>query len=100
MSISFSSSLLSSSSSSSSSSLLIIPPPSIYYCYLLHSLSPSHNCSNYIGFTTNPIRRLRQHNGIIKMGAKKTKKKRPWEMILCVYGFPSNIAALQFEWAW
>ncbi|KAL8129851.1 hypothetical protein V2J09_019006 [Rumex salicifolius] len=71
-----------------------------YACYLLTSLSPRHKGHTYIGFTVNPKRRIRQHNGEITMGATRTKKKRPWEMALCIYGFPTQVAALQFEWAW
>lgn len=69
-------------------------------CYLLTSLSPRHKGHTYIGFTVNPKRRIRQHNGEIRSGAQRTKSKRPWEMALCIYGFPTNVAALQFEWAW
>ncbi|XP_024032658.1 uncharacterized protein LOC112095210, partial [Morus notabilis] len=71
-----------------------------YACYLLVSLSPRHKGHTYIGFTVNPRRRIRQHNGEIGCGAWRTKKRRPWEMVLCIHGFPSNVSALQFEWAW
>ncbi|CAK9167013.1 unnamed protein product [Ilex paraguariensis] len=71
-----------------------------FSCYLLTSLSPRHTRSTYIGFTVNPRRRIRQHNGEIRSGAGRTKNKRPWEMVLCIYGFPTHVAALQFEWAW
>jgi structure-specific endonuclease subunit SLX1 len=71
-----------------------------YACYLLLSLSPMSKNNVYVGSTPNPVRRLRQHNGEITGGAKKTLSKRPWQMVVVVYGFPSRLAALQFEWAW
>ncbi|RIA84080.1 hypothetical protein C1645_880139 [Glomus cerebriforme] len=71
-----------------------------YCCYLLRSLAPNYRQTGYIGSTNNPKRRLRQHNGEISLGAKQTVKKRPWEIVLFVYGFPNQVAALQFEWSW
>ncbi|KAI4369858.1 hypothetical protein MLD38_018258 [Melastoma candidum] len=71
-----------------------------FACYLLTSLSPRHKGHTYIGFTVNPRRRIRQHNGELKSGAWRTKSKRPWEMVICIYGFPTHVSALQFEWAW
>lgn len=53
----------------------------------------------YIGATKNFSRRLRQHNGEIKGGAKATKD-RNWEPIIHIKGFNNWIETLQFEWHW
>ncbi|KAG7370063.1 GIY-YIG catalytic domain containing protein [Nitzschia inconspicua] len=72
-----------------------------FHCYLLKSEDPKHPHKTYVGFTTNPHRRLRQHNGIVKGGAWRTKRGgRPWTFVAIVEGFPSNVVALKFEWAW
>ncbi|CAG8519969.1 11504_t:CDS:2 [Acaulospora morrowiae] len=68
--------------------------------YLLRSANPKYVNYAYVGTTPNPQKRLRMHNGELAAGAKKTESKRPWEYVLFVYGFPSKIAAYQFEWAW
>ncbi|KAJ3165773.1 Structure-specific endonuclease subunit SLX1 [Geranomyces variabilis] len=99
----------SSSSSSSSSSLSAsqqLPqystplPPHFYGCYLLRSQKARCKDFAYVGSTPNPIRRLRQHQGEIKGGAKHTERHRPWDMVCVVFGFPNKYAALQFEWGW
>lgn len=67
-----------------------------FYCYLLKSPSGG----TYVGFTTNPKRRLRQHNGEIKGGARYTKRCSQWKMAYLVSGFKTKTHALRFEWAW
>jgi len=52
----------------------------------------------YIGYTNNICRRLRQHNGEIKGGAKHTIRARPWKLIYYIYGFSNHKEALSFEW--
>jgi structure-specific endonuclease subunit SLX1 len=73
-----------------------------FHCYLLRSLDPDHPLKTYIGFTTHPQRRIRQHNGILKnAGARRTKiSGRPWTFVCVIHGFQDKITALQFEWAW
>jgi len=73
-----------------------------FHCYLLRSMNPDHPYKTYIGFTTHPQRRIRQHNGILKAGgARRTKRAgRPWTFVCVIHGFQDKITALQFEWAW
>ena len=57
------------------------------------------NCT-YAGVSPDPERRLRQHNGEIKGGAKyPLSKGKGWIPAWIIEGFPTKQNALQFEWA-
>lgn len=75
-------------------------PPGENYCYLLRSLDSDHPLKTYIGYTTNPSRRLRQHNGELIRGARRTMSGRPWTYVAIISGFLDKVSAMQFEWAW
>jgi ribA/ribD-fused uncharacterized protein len=55
--------------------------------------------NTYIGATTDPDHRLRQHNGELVGGARATAGKF-WTRVFYITGFPDWRTALQFEWAW
>ncbi|KAI1823002.1 hypothetical protein F4861DRAFT_352594 [Xylaria intraflava] len=79
--------------------VLATPIPPLYTVYVLRSTV--RQTALYIGSTPNPPRRLKQHNGVVQGGAKRTARstRRPWEMVGLVSGFPNMVGALQFEWA-
>ena len=53
---------------------------------------------NYIGYTNNLQRRLRQHNGELAGGASRTKRGA-WSIHHVVRGFNTKQSALRFEFA-
>lgn len=63
-----------------------------YYVYWIVS-----GRSSYIGATTNPQKRLRQHCGIISGGANRTRGKL-WKYKCVISGFRTWQEALCFEW--
>jgi predicted GIY-YIG superfamily endonuclease len=67
----------------------------MHYCYILYSTTSNRT---YVGYTVDPRRRLRQHNGLISGGAKSTRNNQ-WD-ILTVIGSSnfSKTSALSFEW--
>jgi len=67
-----------------------------HYCYILKNIANDKKI--YIGYTTDPKRRIRQHNQELVGGAKYTKYNKEWIMFVIIKGFPNMINALQFEW--
>ena len=65
--------------------------------YLLQSESRPRK--TYCGITNQRSRRIRQHNGEISGGARRTRGCRPWRMYAVVTGFINKRDALRFEWS-
>lgn len=73
----------------------------LFYCYMIYTTDTRHT---YIGASTNPFRRLRQHNQELSGGAKATaiqqKKGLLWSLGCYLSNIPEWRSALQIEWRW
>lgn len=60
-----------------------------YCCYLLYCDSKMKRANKcYIGYTVDPKKRLKQHNGLQPGGAKQTAKwKGHWKLVFYISGF-------------
>ncbi|MBO4408929.1 MAG: GNAT family N-acetyltransferase [Clostridiales bacterium] len=65
----------------------------IHYCYILECADKTL----YTGYTTDPGRRLREHNEDDKRGASYTRTRRPCRL-LYVREFHSKNNAMKYEW--
>ena len=65
----------------------------MYLVYIIRSENRS-----YIGMTNDFFKRWKQHNNILKGGAKYTKKKCNWYPICIIDGFKNKSEAMQCEW--
>ena len=77
----------------------------MWWVYVIQSLEPRYSRRGsllpgffYVGASTEPLRRLRQHNGEIVGGGKYTPKHRPW-VLRAVYGpYVDKSEAMKAEW--
>lgn len=66
-----------------------------HFCYII--VNP--NGRTYTGYTTNPERRLRQHNGELVGGAKSTRGRGPWSFFALITAPElDRRSALSLEW--
>ena len=71
----------------------------MHYCYIIINESKKHT---YVGYTVKPERRIRQHNGEIKGGARYTHRHCPnWSFVALISSdcesFDNHLA-LSLEW--
>lgn len=69
-----------------------------YYCYVLDAADCPHT---YAGYTVDPARRLRQHNGELAGGARATtRRSSAWRFAFVVggAGLDSASTAMSLEW--
>ncbi len=66
----------------------------MHFCYILRN----DDDQTYNGYTNNPWKRIRQHNGEIVGGAKYTRGKSKWQIYVLLTGFKTYNNALSCEW--
>jgi structure-specific endonuclease subunit SLX1 len=65
---------------------------------MLYNIDDKYKNYSYCGYTVDPQRRLRQHNGELKGGAKATRGKGKWKFLFLISGFSTSNNALSCEW--
>ncbi|XP_011091781.1 structure-specific endonuclease subunit SLX1 isoform X2 [Sesamum indicum] len=63
-------------------------------------LSTNSPIKTYVGVTNNFSRRLKQHNGEVRGGAKASRAGRPWICACLIKGFQDKSKAYEFESKW
>ena len=65
----------------------------MYLVYIIHSENRS-----YIGMTNDFLKRWKQHNRMLKGGARYTSMSDHWTPICIIDGFKTKSEAMQCEW--
>ena len=68
-----------------------------YYCYIVSN----NKDRTYNGYTVNLERRLKQHNGLLKGGARATHNRGPWSFLIVMTSpcWDCISTAMQHEWS-
>ncbi|KAL5719902.1 hypothetical protein ACHQM5_012629 [Ranunculus cassubicifolius] len=82
----------------SSQSQPSISSSSSWSLYLI--ISTNNPIKTYVGVTTDFSRRLKQHNGELKGGAKASRSGRPWICACIIQGFKDHSEACSLESKW
>lgn len=69
-----------------------------WFVYLIISTNPP--IKTYVGSTSNFSRRLKQHNGELRGGAKASRAGRPWVCACLIRGFKDQSEACVVESKW
>jgi predicted GIY-YIG superfamily endonuclease len=72
-------------------------PEGPHHVYVLRGKKKRSTVLHYIGYTNNIEKRLKQHNGILKGGARSTAGGS-WKILCRLTGFKSYEEALAAEW--